>query len=150
GRRAAWRSCAHLLQALGEHLAVDLVRVEAAQLLDEGLAQGADREGDAAVGLAGLADRHDAAVWAVEDDRAARGLERDARDRPGATPTHDLRRAPQPRPEPRGEQVERRVLRLALDDDARHRLVRRLVERGGDEAAPQRDARPREVRVARA
>ena len=50
--------------------------------------------------------------------------------------------------EPRGHQVDGRVRALADDDGLVHRLVRRLVERRRDQAAPQGRARPGEVGVA--
>ena len=53
-----------------QHLAVDLVGVEAAQLLGEALAQLADRQRDPVLGLVGLAQRGGLAVGPVEHDVA--------------------------------------------------------------------------------
>ena len=89
-----------------EGLVVDLVGVEAAQLVGEALGVAAVGQGDRAVGLARLRQRGRVAVLGADEvDRAARALEPHGDD-PGAVAGAGQRDgAAQARREPAGEQL---------------------------------------------
>src|SRR5450756_1335018 len=135
-------------ESLGQDLAVDLVGVEATQLLAQTLAEQPERHREGPRRLSWLHERRPLAVRAAEHDGSGSPFEPHFGDALDANLADHPDRCLERQCEPTGEQVERGVRAFAGDGDRANGLVRRRVEQRRQQATPQGEPGPGQVGVA--